>query len=336
MLDVKVGDGAFMKSLPDARALAETMLALGERAERDVVCVLTDMDQPLGCAVGNALEVREAVATLRGEGPADFDELVLDACAHLLALSDLGVDRAEGRRLAEEAVADGSALAAYERWVRVQGGDPDVGALPQAPVIREVAAPRGGYVQRLAALPVGIAALHLGAGRRSKDDPVDHAVGVVCRKKRGDAVEAGESLAQVHARDERSAAEAVAAVLAAYELSDEVRPCGRSSSRPSVERPRPGRLGRPGRSRRPSPRHYIGPMPELPEVETVRARLEPLLDRADARTRRDPRLAARAGRTSRRTSRRSSWASASLRSNGVGSTSSCASRAGARCSCTSA
>ena len=218
VLDVKVGDGAFMKSLPDARVLAEAMLALGERAERDVVCVLTDMDQPLGCAVGNALEVREAVATLRGEGPADFDELVLDACAHLLALSDLGVDRAEGRRRAEQAVADGSAVAAYERWVRVQGGDPDVDALPRAPVIREVPAASGGYVQRLAALPVGLAALHLGAGRREKDDPVDHAVGVVCRKKRGDAVEAGEPLAEIHARDEGSAAEAAAAVLAAYEL----------------------------------------------------------------------------------------------------------------------
>ena len=222
VLDVKVGGGAFMKSLPDAQVLAEAMLALGERAERDVVCVLTDMDQPLGCAVGNALEVREAVATLRGEGPADFDELVLDACAHLLALSDLGVDRAEGRRLAKQAVADGSALSAYERWVRTQGGDPDEDALPRAPVVREVPALAAGYVQRLAALPVGLAALHLGAGRSDKDDPVDHAVGVVCRKKRGDAVETGEPLAEIHARDEDSADEAAADVLAAYELGDEM------------------------------------------------------------------------------------------------------------------
>ena len=221
VLDVKVGDGAFMKTLPDAQVLAETMIALGQRAERDVVCVLTDMDQPLGCAVGNALEVREAVATLRGEGPADFTELVLDACGHLLALSDLGVDRGEGRRLAEQAVADGSALAAYERWVRAQGGDPDEDALPRAPVVREVPALRAGYVERLAALPVGLAALHLGAGRREKDDPVDHAVGVVCRKKRGDEVEAGEPLAEIHACDERSAAEASDDVLAAYELADE-------------------------------------------------------------------------------------------------------------------
>jgi pyrimidine-nucleoside phosphorylase len=221
VLDVKVGDGAFMKTLSDAQVLAETMLALGRRAGRDVVCVLTDMDQPLGRAVGNALEVREALATVRGEGPPDFTELVLDACAHLLALSDLGIDRGEGRARAEAAVADGSAAAAYERWVRAQGGDPDESALPKAPLIREVFAPRAGYVQRLAALPVGIAALHLGAGRRTKDDPVDHAVGIVCTKKRGDAVEDGEPLAEIHAHDDASADEAATQLLAAYELGDE-------------------------------------------------------------------------------------------------------------------
>ncbi len=221
VLDVKVGDGAFMKSLSDAQVLGEAMLALGHRAGRDVVCVLTDMDQPLGCAVGNALEVREAVATLRGEGPPDFSELVLDASTHLLALSDLGVDRAEARRLAEQAVADGSATAAYERWVRAQGGDPDEAALPTAPLVHEVQAPRSGYVGRLAALPVGLAALHLGAGRREKDDSIDHAAGVVCRAKRGDAVAEGDTLAEVHAHDDRSAREAAADVLAAYELVDD-------------------------------------------------------------------------------------------------------------------
>lgn len=122
VLDVKVGDGAFMKNDRDARILAEAMLELGHRAGREVVCLLTGMDQPLGRAVGNALEIREAVETLRGAGPPDFTELVLDSCARLLALSDLGVDIAEGRRRAEAAVADGSALAAYERWVHAQGG----------------------------------------------------------------------------------------------------------------------------------------------------------------------------------------------------------------------
>jgi pyrimidine-nucleoside phosphorylase len=220
VLDVKVGDGAFMKSLPDAQVLAEAMLALGRRAGRDVVCVLTDMDQPLGRAVGNALEVHEAVATLRGHGPDDFTELVLDSAAHLLALSDLGIDRDEARRRADAAVADGSALAAYERWVRAQGGDPDEAALPKAPYVREVFAPRNGYVQRLAALPVGIAALHLGAGRLEKDDAIDHSVGVVVTKKRGDKVDEGEALAEIHAHDEQSANEVSDDLVAAYELGD--------------------------------------------------------------------------------------------------------------------
>jgi pyrimidine-nucleoside phosphorylase len=221
VLDVKVGDGAFMKTLADAQVLAETMLALGQRAGRDVVCVLTDMDQPLGGAVGNALEVRESVAVVRGEGPPDLTELVLDACAHLLALSDLDVDVAGGRALAEAVVADGTALTAYERWIRAQGGDPDDAALPKAPLVREVFAPRDGYVRRLAALPVGLAALRLGAGRQTKDEAIDHAVGVVCAKKRGDRVEAGEPLAELHARDEATADEAATTVLAAYELGDE-------------------------------------------------------------------------------------------------------------------
>jgi pyrimidine-nucleoside phosphorylase len=221
LLDVKVGDGAFMKNDRDARILAEAMLELGHRAGREVVCLLTDMDQPLGRAVGNALEIREAVETLGGEGPPDFTGLVLDACARLLALSDLGVDFAEGRRRAEAAVADGSALAAYERWVRAQGGDPDLGALPTAPVVRVVIAARDGYVIRLGAMGVGQAVLHLGAGRRAKGDPIDHAVGVVCRAKRGDRVTAGGPLAEVHAHDEAGAAAAAEAVLAAYELGDE-------------------------------------------------------------------------------------------------------------------
>jgi pyrimidine-nucleoside phosphorylase len=224
VLDVKVGDGAFMKSIDDARILAEQMVDLGRRAGRDVVCLLTDMDQPLGAAVGNALEVREAVDTLVGEGPPDFTELVLDACSRLLALSDLGIDAVEGRARAEQALTDGSAREVYERWVRAQGGDPDLDALPRAPVVREVVAPRAGVVTRLAALPIGIASLELGGGRRIKDDEIDHAVGVVCSAKRGQTIEAGQVLADVHARDEASAETAVAAVLAAYEIGDEAPP----------------------------------------------------------------------------------------------------------------
>jgi pyrimidine-nucleoside phosphorylase len=220
VLDVKVGDGAFMKSLEDAQHLAEAMLALGERAGRKVVCLLTDMDQPLGEAVGNALEVREALATVRGAGPPDFTELVLDASARLLALSDLGIDAAEGRRRAEAAVADGSAEASWRRWLEAQGGAGDEAALEQAPIVREVFAARAGTVARLSAVRVGNAALHLGAGRRTKEDTIDHAVGVVCRRKRGDTVEAGDVLAEVHARNEQSADVAVREVAAAYELAE--------------------------------------------------------------------------------------------------------------------
>ena len=221
VLDVKVGDGAFMKTVEDAQILAESMLDLGRRAGRDVVCLLTDMDQPLGAAVGNALELREASATLRGEGPGDLTELVLEASAWLLSLSDLDVDVAEGRRRAEAAVADGSAHERYERWIRAQGGDPSLDALPSAPVVAPVEAPHAGTVTRLGAIQVGVAALELGAGRRTKEDEIDHAVGIVCHAKRGKALEAGETLAEVHAQDEESADRAAAAVLAAYELGDE-------------------------------------------------------------------------------------------------------------------
>ncbi|HKP09683.1 MAG TPA: thymidine phosphorylase, partial [Gaiella sp.] len=224
VLDVKVGDGAFMRTLDDARVLAEEMRDIGVRAGREVTCLLTDMDQPHGCAVGNALEIHEARDTIRGDGPEDFTELVLDACAHLLALSDLGVDVDEGRRRAEAVVQDGTALETYERWIRAQGGDPDPASLDQAPVRRPVPAPRDGVVQRVGARAVGLAALELGAGRRTKTDSVDHAVGVLCFAKRGDTVLAGDDLAEVHARDDASAHRGVEAVLAAYEVGDEAPP----------------------------------------------------------------------------------------------------------------
>ncbi len=221
VLDVKVGSGAFMHTLDDARRLAETMISLGEQAGREVVCLLTDMDQPLGAAVGNSLEVLEALETVRGRGPADFSELVLDACGRLLALSDLGIDEAEGRRRAEAAVADGSAERTWRRWIEAQGGTADESALPVAPVRREVVAPSAGFVRALSAIGVGVAAVHLGAGRRTKADDVDHAVGIVCRAKRGARVEAGEVLAEVHARTEAAAEQAAAEVAAAYELGAE-------------------------------------------------------------------------------------------------------------------
>jgi pyrimidine-nucleoside phosphorylase len=224
VLDVKVGDGAFMKTLEAARELGRVMIELGNRAGRETICVLTDMDQPLGRTVGNALEVREAADTVRGEGPPDFSGLVLDSAAHLLALSDLGVDEHEGRRRAEEAVSSGAAFEAYERWIRAQHGDPDLDLLPRAPTVRQVPARRAGIVARLGAIRIGVAALHLGAGRRTKEDEIDHAVGIVCLKKRGDTVAECEPLAEIHARDDASAEQAETEVLAAYELADQAPP----------------------------------------------------------------------------------------------------------------
>ena len=218
VLDVKVGDGAFMKARADAERLADVMIDLGRRAGREVVAVISDMDQPLGHAVGNALEIREAVATLRGEGPPDFVKLVVEAATQLLAVSDLRVDRDEARERVEQALADGAAVETYERWVAAQGGDPDEAALPSAPLVRPVTAPQSGYVTSVGAVLVGNAALRLGAGREDKDDPIDHAVGVLCFKKRGDAVEQGEALAEIHAQDEEGADKAAQEVLAAYEF----------------------------------------------------------------------------------------------------------------------
>jgi thymidine phosphorylase len=182
------------------------------------------MDQPLGSAVGNALEIREAIDTLRGEGPPDFTELVLTSCAHLLALSDLGIDEAAARERAERAVADGSAVATYRRWIEAQGGDPDESALPSAPVVLRVDAEFGGCVHAIGAVDVGLAALHLGAGRRTKEDAIDHAVGVRCLAKRGDRVDAGETIAEIHARDDEAAARAAAEVLAAYTFAETAPP----------------------------------------------------------------------------------------------------------------
>ncbi len=218
VLDVKVGKGAFMRTVDGARKLAQEMRALGEQAGMDVVCVLTDMDQPLGRAVGNALEVREAWEALSGGGPADLRELVVGEAAQLLALSDLGVDEEEGRRRVETVLEDGSALATYDRWVRAQGGDPDPARLPVAPVVLEVTAPVAGYVHELGAREVAAAAMELGAGREVAGAPVDHAVGVVCIRKRGEEVASGEPLAEIHARDGAAAARAETALLAAYEI----------------------------------------------------------------------------------------------------------------------
>ena len=204
VLDVKVGDGAFMKTLDDARTLAATMLELGERAGRRVACLLTDMDQPLGRAVGNALELVEARATLRGEGPPDFTELVLTRGRPPARV--LRPRRRRGRGTAARRAGRAGRIGA--RAVRAL--DPGAGRRPERG--RAAAGPgrpepwqrrRPVASRRFRALAIGVAALELGAGRARKDDAIDHAVGIVCLRKRGDAVAAGEPLAEIHARDGR-------------------------------------------------------------------------------------------------------------------------------------
>jgi pyrimidine-nucleoside phosphorylase len=205
VLDVKVGEGAFMGDLESARALSVAMMRLGEAAGLPTTCMLSSMDEPLGCAVGNALEVAEAVATLEGRGPADLTELCLVAAG--LMLGD--------RDAAERALRSGQALAAYREWIAAQGGDPDA-SLPEAPDVTEVRADRSGVVACCHSRGIADAATRLGAGRARKEDAVDHAVGIVVHRKRGDRVEAGDVLATVHSRGPADED----AVRSSFELAD--------------------------------------------------------------------------------------------------------------------
>jgi pyrimidine-nucleoside phosphorylase len=224
VLDVKVGNGAFMKSLSDARMLAESMQELGRGAGREVVALLTDMDQPLGWAIGNAIEIEEVRAMLAGEEtPPDLFSLTIQATGQLLALSDLGIDAGEGTKRAEKAVDDGSAAEMFERWIAAQGGDLSAG-LPRAPVTRELTADRDGFVGEVSALGLGRVALELGAGRRTTDDAIDHAVGIRCFAKRGDPLEAGQTLAVVYGRDEPGAARAIEQIQQLIGIVDEPQP----------------------------------------------------------------------------------------------------------------
>jgi pyrimidine-nucleoside phosphorylase len=225
VLDVKVGKGAFMETLDMARQLADLMTEIGDLAGRKTVCLLSDMNQPLGHAVGNALEVKEAIDALHGGGPADFREHCLHVSAHMLMVGKRAKDLDEGRRMAEKAIADGSAFEKFRVLVQAQGGDvsfvdhPD--KLPQAKFVEVVKSPRSGYLAEIDARGVGEASVSLGAGRAKKSDAVDHAVGFVIHHKVGDGVESGDPLFTIHANDERKQAEARAQVLAAHVFSDQ-------------------------------------------------------------------------------------------------------------------
>jgi pyrimidine-nucleoside phosphorylase len=199
VLDVKVGSGAFMKSDEEARALATELRRVGEALGRKVVCVLSDMDQPLGCAVGNALEVREAIDTLRGHGPADLTEVCVGLAAKMLVLGGVAADETTARERLAAYDRLGAALAKFESWVAMQGGDPavarDAGLLAIAPLVKAVLAEQSGYVVGFDAEGVGRTAMLLGAGRATKDDHIDLGAGLVLKVKRGDWVSAGDPLA---------------------------------------------------------------------------------------------------------------------------------------------
>jgi pyrimidine-nucleoside phosphorylase len=224
LLDVKVGNGAFMKSLEQAEDLARTMVEIGKRAGRRVAAVISDMNQPLGFAVGNALEVVEAVETLHGEGPPDFREHCLEIAARILTLASEDQEMEQARDLAQRALADGSALEKFRQLVQAQGGDASVvdslECLPQAAYVQEVASPEAGFLAEIHAREVGLTAMQLGAGREKKGDPVDHAVGVVVHHKVGDRVESGEPLFTVHARSEAQAQAAIVRVLNAHKFQE--------------------------------------------------------------------------------------------------------------------
>ena len=224
VLDVKVGRGAFMRRLEDARVLAETMVGLGRAMGKEVVALLTDMDAPLGRAVGNALEVRESIALLRGEAPVDLNEITLALAAEMLVLGHVAPDLEAGRAQALEAIESGRALALFRALVEAQGGDPaaidDPDRLPTARKVVPVLAPRAGVVQAIDALEVGLAAMRLGAGRATKEAEVDPAVGVWIHAQRGERVEAGAPLCELHVNDEAALPEALAALEAAFTLGD--------------------------------------------------------------------------------------------------------------------
>jgi pyrimidine-nucleoside phosphorylase len=224
VLDVKVGLGAFMQTLEDARELARQMVAIGELAGRHVVTLLSDMNQPLGRAVGNALEVREGIETLRGSGPADFREHCLHVCAHMLVLGKRAADLDSARRMVIDAIASGAAFEQFRTLVRAQGGDvtyidsPE--RLAQAKFIEEVIAEKNGWISQIHARIIGESAAVLGAGRIRKGDPVDHAVGLVVQCKVGDFVQQGQPLFTIHANDIGKLNEIRETVLSAFKWND--------------------------------------------------------------------------------------------------------------------
>ena len=225
VLDVKTGDGAFMKALDDARALAEEMVSIGKLAGKDVSAVISDMDQPLGSAVGNALEVKEAIHTLKGQGPEDLEQLVLVLGSIMTVKAGRAENTEEAERLLRDSLESGRAFEVFKAFIRAQGGDPEEAEhpelLPSAAYQEAVCAERDGFVSDIRTEEIGRICLLLGGGRETKESAIDLSVGLVLCKKKGDAVKKGEPLAVIHASDPGKLSEAKKRLLESYEFTSQ-------------------------------------------------------------------------------------------------------------------
>lgn len=224
-LDVKVGSGAFMKNVDDATKLATLMVSIGKLSGKKMSAELTNMDEPLGLAVGNSLEVIEAINTLKGCGPKDFENLCVDVCAELLYDAELVSSLEEGKKKSKEQIDNGKGFETFVKWIKAQGGDVsyvmDTNKFPKAKYVVEVKSNKSGYISKIDALAIGHASMCLGGGRAKLGDTIDHAVGVVLTKKVGQPIEKGEVLAYLHSNTENIDAVSKT-VLEAFTISDEI------------------------------------------------------------------------------------------------------------------
>ncbi len=222
VLDVKTGSGAFMKTEEDSFALAHEMVRIGNGAGRKTIAVVSDMDQPLGYAVGNALEVREAIDTLNGNGPEDFVELCMTLGSYMLVAGGKAATKEEAGKVLAEVIENGSALDKLAEFIEAQGGDQELvyhpERLPQASIAQEIESPTDGYIQKIVCDEIGICSLILGGGRETKESEIDLSVGLVLHKKVGDAVKKGDSLATIYANDQTKLDAAKERFLQAYTI----------------------------------------------------------------------------------------------------------------------
>lgn len=225
VLDVKTGNGAFMKRMEDSISLAEAMVSIGKMAGKKTAAIITDMDQPLGYAVGNSVEVIEAIETLKGNGPEDFKEVVFALGSQMLQFADKATDDIDARKKMQSVIDDGSALDKFAEFITAQGGDGsyvyDTAKFPKAALTEEVKTTKAGYVHRILAEDIGIACMTLGGGRETKESNIDLSVGILLKKKNGDTVTEGDTLAVILGNDAAKIENAKKKILNAYEISSE-------------------------------------------------------------------------------------------------------------------